>query len=213
MLLQLGYIVANYKDNGNGKLVVNEKMVDASSSSCTFYGVSSTSLLDVHMSVVEALAPAIPTSGDVPCVHPSDPTFKQFVRNLASSSSEKSYMIQKEFSMMLEPIIENANDEDGFSEERVDYGRSSSSDGESSRVSELPYINQGQGVLALAAPSLEHEHTTVVSPVDGSQPEFDSTEDDSLSRVDNPPREDENQPLNMQHGSPLHKDSSASLCL
>jgi hypothetical protein len=211
MLLQLGYIVANYKDNGNGKLVVNEKMVDASSSSCTFYGVSSTSLLDVHISVVEALAPAIPTSGYVPCVH--HPTFKQFVRNLASSSSDKIYMIQKEFNMMLEPIIENANDEDGLSEERVDCGRSSSSDGESSRVSELPYINHGQGVPALAAPSLEHELTAVVIPVDGSQPEFDSTQDDSLSLVDNPPREDENRPLNMQHSSPVHKDSLASPCL
>jgi hypothetical protein len=41
-------------------------------------------------------------------------------------------------------------------------------------------------VLALAVPSLQHERTTIVIPVDGTQPEADCTQEQPLSQVDNP---------------------------
>jgi hypothetical protein len=63
----------------------------------------------------------------------------------------------------------------------VDYGSSDNSQG-----SDTPYLTQGQGILALAAPSLINERIAVVIPVDGSQPEPESQED-PLSQVDNPP--------------------------
>jgi hypothetical protein len=70
-------------------------------------------------------------------------------------------------------------------DEKVDYDSSTKS-GESSQALDVSYINPGQGVLALAAPSLRNEHTTVVIPVDGSQPEADCTQKDPASQVDNP---------------------------
>jgi hypothetical protein len=50
----------------------------------------------------------------------------------------------------------------------------------------MPFINPGQGILALVAPSLRHEHTAVVIPVDGSQPEVECTQEELASQVDNP---------------------------
>jgi hypothetical protein len=81
----------------------------------------------------------------------------------------------------LDPIEENVNENNESSEELVDYGSSDNSQG-----SDTPYLTQGQGILALAAPSLINERTAVVIPVDGSQPEPESQED-PLSQVDNPP--------------------------
>jgi hypothetical protein len=58
-----------------------------------------------------------------------------------------------------------------------------------SQTSDVPYINLGQGILMLDAPSLEHELTMVVIPVDGSQPDLDCTQVELLSQVDNPQEE------------------------
>jgi hypothetical protein len=95
-------------------------------------------------------------------------------------------MIQKAYSGILDPIVENVNEGAGPADEMVDYDNS----GESSQTSDVPYLTQGQGVLALAAPSLRHERTAVVIPIDGSQLEPD-TQEEPLSQVDNPPTDNE----------------------
>jgi hypothetical protein len=67
-------------------------------------------------------------------------------------------MIKKAYSQLLDHIVENANEEDGQSDERDDHGNNDS-DGGSSQTSDVPYINLGQGILTLDAPSLENELT------------------------------------------------------
>ncbi|XP_047070227.1 uncharacterized protein LOC124678369 isoform X2 [Lolium rigidum] len=93
----------------------------------------------------------------------------------ASASREKQY--RKE----LGPILETTNEEEG-SEEKVDYG---SSDSEGAATS-VQYINPGQGILALAVPSLQRERNDASVLEGGSQPEAGGTQEDPLSQVDNP---------------------------
>ncbi|KAK1643266.1 hypothetical protein QYE76_061071 [Lolium multiflorum] len=107
-------------------------------------------------------------------------SYKQFLTSLARSGSDKAFTIQKEYKHLLDPIDENMNEDIGPSDELVDYDSS-----DNSQTSDTPYLTQGQGILALAAPSLRDERTAVVIPVDGSQPELDSQEE-PLSQVDNP---------------------------
>jgi hypothetical protein len=105
--------------------------------------------------------------------------------------------LKKRFGHIRTPIVENAEN-NGLPDEQIDY-RSSTDNGESSQNSDMPFINLGQGVLALDAPSLMHEHTIVVIPVDGCQPEVECTQDEPASQVDNPPEDEGNQQTDM-HG-------------
>jgi phosphatidylserine decarboxylase len=57
----------------------------------------------------------------------------------------------------------------------------------------MPFINPSQGVLVRVAPSLRHEHTIVVIPVDGSQLEVECTQEELASQVDNPPQDEGSQ--------------------
>jgi hypothetical protein len=114
----------------------------------------------------------------------NDPSFKKFISGLASSNSDKSFHLKKQFSHILPPIEENVAENDGFPDEQVDYGSSDES-GESSQATDMPLITPGTGILALAAPSTRQEHMTVDIPIDGSQPEAESTQEE-LASQDNP---------------------------
>jgi hypothetical protein len=90
-------------------------------------------------------------------------------------------MHQKKYQKMMEPILEEKvqpvqdNNED-CSIDMVDY---ESSDNEEVLQEEQEVGEHIQGaILALSAPSLEHEHTDVVIPVDGSQPEAEKLQED-----------------------------------
>jgi hypothetical protein len=144
------------------------------------------SLSGVHKEVVDALASLPSHSGEGSSSQKAADSYKQFLTSLARSGSDKAFTIQKEYKGLLDPIVENVNEENGPSDELVDYDST-----DNSQNSDTPYLTQGQGILALAAPSLRSERTVVVIPVDGSQPEPDSQED-PLSQVDNSPIDNEN---------------------
>ncbi|KAK1653547.1 hypothetical protein QYE76_071352 [Lolium multiflorum] len=142
--------------------------------------VNSGSLSDVHKSVTDAFAPSVLFPGQASSSASASPSYTQFLHTLVKSGSDKAFMIQKKYKKELGPILEAVNEED-FSEEQVDYD---TTDSESVATSER-YINPGQGVMALAVPSLQ-ERVTAVLPADGSQPKIDGTQEAPLSQVDNP---------------------------
>ncbi|KAK1620803.1 hypothetical protein QYE76_026320 [Lolium multiflorum] len=142
--------------------------------------IVSSSLSEVHKEVVDALASLPSQSAASSSSQMAPDSYKQFLTSLARSDSDKAFTIQKEYKHLLDPIDENMNEDIGPSDELVDYDSS-----DNSQASDTPYLTQGQGILALAAPSLRDERTAVVIPVDGSQPELDSQEE-PLSQVDNP---------------------------
>ncbi|KAK1697578.1 hypothetical protein QYE76_014275 [Lolium multiflorum] len=166
------------------------------------------SLSEVHKEVVDALASLPSHSGGDSSSQKAADSYKQFLTSLATSGSDKAFTIQKEYKDLLDPIPENVNEGDGNSDELVDYDSS-----DNSQYSDTPYLTQGQGILALAAPSLRTERTAVVIPVDGSQPEPESQED-PLSQVDNPSIDNnspgDNNPLNAGgvHQQPAPRMSS-----
>jgi hypothetical protein len=53
------------------------------------------------------------------------------MNTLARSNNYKSFMIKKAYSQVLDHIVENANEEDGQSDERVDHGNNDSDGGSS----------------------------------------------------------------------------------
>jgi hypothetical protein len=116
--------------------------------------------------VVDAVASLPLKDGGSSSSQNEDNSFSKFINSLAKSKSDKSFMIQKAYSGILDAIAENVNEGAWPSDEMVDYDSSD----ESSQTYDVPYLTQGQGVLALVAPSLRHERTAVVIPVDGSQP-------------------------------------------
>jgi hypothetical protein len=160
------------KDTGKRKLFERDLTCysDEIPSSCATANPSS--LTDVHKEVVGALASLPSQSGESSSSQKAADSYKQFLTSLARSGSDKAFTIQKEYKELLDPIVENVNENNESSEELVDYGSSDNSQG-----SDTPYLTQGQGILALAAPSLINERIAVVIPVDGSQPEPESQED------------------------------------
>jgi hypothetical protein len=102
------------------------------------------------------------------------------MHTLIKSGSDKAFTIQKRYRKELGPILEAVNEEEA-SEEQVDYDSTESD----SAATSVRYINPGQGVMALAAPTLQ-DRMAVDSPVNDSQVEVDGTQEDSLSQVDNP---------------------------
>jgi hypothetical protein len=168
------------KDTGKRKLFERDLTCysDEIPSSCVTANPSS--LTDVHKKVAGALASLPSQSSESSSSQRAADSYKQFLTSLARSNSDKAFTIQKEYKNLLDPIAENVNEENDPADELVDYDSS-----DNSQESDTPYLTQGQGILALAAPSLRTERTVVVIPVDGSQPEPDSQED-PLSQVDDP---------------------------
>ncbi|KAM0848928.1 hypothetical protein ACQ4PT_054064 [Festuca glaucescens] len=142
---------------------------------------SQISLQDVHKEVVAALAPERVLDGvELPSMS-NDASFRDFMSKLVKSGSDKGFMHQKKYQKMMEPILEEQaqpvqdNNDDG-SIDMVDYDSSDNEEGLQEEEEEVEHI-QG-AILALGVPSLEHERTTVVIPVDGSQPEAENLQED-----------------------------------
>ncbi|KAM0822576.1 hypothetical protein ACQ4PT_071412 [Festuca glaucescens] len=142
---------------------------------------SQISLQDVHKEVVAALAPERVLDGvELPPMS-NDASFRDFMSKLVKSGSDKGFMHQKKYQKMMEPILEEQaqpvqdNNDDG-SIDMVDYDSSDNEGGLQEEEEEVEHI-QG-ATLALGVPSLEHERTTVVIPVDGSQPEAENLQED-----------------------------------
>jgi hypothetical protein len=170
------------KDTGKRKLFELELpcVPEKNLVSTPYVPVSSPPLSEVHKEVVGALASLPSQSSESSSSQRAADSYKQFLTSLARSNSDKAFTIQKEYKNLLDPIAENVNEENDPADELVDYDSS-----DNSQDSDTPYLTQGQGILALATPSLISERTAVVIPVDGPQPEPDSQEE-PLSQVDNP---------------------------
>jgi hypothetical protein len=184
------------------------KVIDDSSStpSCNLQTKNRVVLNEVQNDVVTALASTQSNSDNDVLAQHNDPSFKNFINGLASSNSDKSFHLKRQFGHILPPIEENVAENDGLPDEQVDYGSGTESV-ESSQASDMPFINPGQGFLALAAPSLRHEHTVVVIPVDGSQPEVECTQEELASQVDNPPEDEGNQQGDMHVDAATRRSS------
>jgi hypothetical protein len=111
---------------------------DENPSSCAT--ASPSSLTDIHKEVVGALASVPSQSGESSSSQKAADSYKQFLTSLARSGSDKAFTIQKEYKELLDPIVENVNENNDSSEELVDYGSSDNSQG-----SDTPYLTQGQG--------------------------------------------------------------------
>jgi hypothetical protein len=104
-----------------------------------------------------------------------DLSFKKFVQDLATSGSDKSFLIQRKYHQLLEPIVEDSDaDAENRSEERLNFEASESEDS-SNQSDEGEIQGYRMGIRALAAPSLEHEHTVVVIPITATHPEIDTS--------------------------------------
>jgi hypothetical protein len=158
--------------------------------------------------VVTALANEQPLTDDFFLAQQKDPSFKKFVGELASSNSDKSFHLRKQFGHFLPPIVENVAENEPLDDEQVDYGDDTESD-ESNQATDMPFIEPGSGILALAAPSPRHERHAVVIPVDGSQPEVECTQEDPASQVENP-TEDEDEHQDMLFEAPTRRSSRMS---
>jgi hypothetical protein len=103
--------------------------------------------LGLQNQVVNAPTAAQTGSDDIFLSQQKDPAFKNFINELASSSSDKSFHLKKQFSHFLPPIVENVAENDDVDEEQVDY-----ESGDSSQATDMPFIEPGSGILALAVP-------------------------------------------------------------
>jgi hypothetical protein len=137
--------------------------------------------LGLQNQVVNAPTAAQTGSDDIFLSQQKDPAFKNFINELASSSSDKSFHLKKQFSQFLPPIVENVAENEDIDEEQVDY-----ESGDSSQATDMPFIESGRGVLALAVPTPRQETSAVIINVGGSQPEVEYTQEELASQVDNP---------------------------
>jgi hypothetical protein len=136
----------------------------------------------MHREVINSLA-ANAASGSSSRVSPVvDLSFKKFVQNLATSGSDKSFLIQKKYKQLMDPIVEDLSEEGTQSGERVDFGGSDSDDN-NNPSSDSGLHDDRTRILALAAPSLEHEHTVVVIPIESIHPEIDCSQEGLGSQV------------------------------
>jgi hypothetical protein len=119
-------------------------------------------LSEVHKSVTKAFAPSVLSPGQASSSASASTSYTQFLHTLVKSGSDKAFTIQKQYRKELGPILEEANEED-VSEEQVDYD---STEFDSAATS-VRYINPRQGIMALAAPTLQNR-MAVDSPIIGS---------------------------------------------
>jgi hypothetical protein len=142
----------------------------------------------VHREVVESLAANAASgsgSGPVTDIPVCDgQSFSKFVQDLAKSGSDKSLYIQKKYKQFMEPIVENsAAEEEEPSGERVNLEGSESEEESTDQSAGSDGHGYVMGVLALAAPSLEHEHTAVILPMEGPISDIDCSQEGLGSQV------------------------------
>jgi hypothetical protein len=140
-------------------------------------------LQEVHRDVVNALVQELPVINSKIPVPDNNESFKKFLDTLTKNGSDKVYMHQKTYQKAMEPIIEDqempapehqGGDDDNL--DMVDYKSSGDEAVEQGEEEEGEFV---QGVImGLVAPSLEHERTAVVIPMDGPQPELEQMQDE-----------------------------------
>jgi hypothetical protein len=104
------------------------------------------------------------------------------MQTLASSGSDKSFLFQKKYKQLMDPIVEAISEEGTQSGEKVDL-EGTDSDVSNSSSSDSGILDGRTRILALAAPSLEHEHTAVVISVDAVHPKIDCSQEGLGSQV------------------------------
>jgi hypothetical protein len=152
---------------------VNSQIVDKGS--CSSAGITSISpsLQQVHREVVEALATdSVPIASQL--VDVNDPKYKKFLHSLLKSGGDKTYHFQKQYKNQMPVIQENSEGANlSNSAERVNLEGSESDEESVDQEAEEEFVDNSRVVLALGAPSLQHERTAVVISVDGAQPEVE----------------------------------------
>jgi hypothetical protein len=150
------------------------------SCSSTIVAPNLSSLQQVHRDVLNALA-----DDSVPSASQSNPSFQKFLHTLVNSGSDKVFHIQKTYKNQM-PVIQEATDDKNISNsaERVNLEGSESEEESDDTNSEGNYVDNSRVVMALCAPSLQHERTAVIISVDGAQPEDDGGQEEMCSQVD-----------------------------
>jgi hypothetical protein len=94
-------------------------------------------------------------------------------------------IFRKKYKQFMEPIVENAvaAEEEDPSGERVNLEASDSKEESTDQSSGNDGQGYVMGVLALAAPSLEHEHTVVILPMKGPISDIDCSQEGLGSQV------------------------------
>jgi hypothetical protein len=139
-------------------------------------------LQDVNKDVITALSLDKYVGGLEDPSMDNNASFMDFVSKLFKSGSDKGFMHQKKYQKLMEPILEEQEqpiyEQQGGGDgsiDMVDYDSSDTEEVNQAGHEEGEYIHGA--VLALAAPSLEHERMDVVIPVDGSQPEVENMQE------------------------------------
>jgi hypothetical protein len=153
--------------------IENSMTVDKGSCSSASITSNVPSLQQVHREVVEALAAdSVPSASQL--VDVNDPKYKKFLHNLMKSGGDKTYYFQKHYKNQMPVIQENSEGVNlSNSAERVNLEGSESDDESVDQEAKEEFVDNRRVVLALGAPSLQHERTAVVIPVDGAQPEVE----------------------------------------
>jgi hypothetical protein len=113
-----------------------------------------------------------------------DQSFTKFVQYHAKSGSDKCLYIQKKYTQFMEPIVENTTaEEEDPSGERVNLEDSKSEEENTDHSAGNDGKGYVMGLLALAAPSLEHEHTPVILPMEGPISDIDCSQEGLGSQV------------------------------
>jgi hypothetical protein len=97
---------------------------EASTSSVSPADTMNKTILNVVSDVPHVLAPE--KLDFEPALTQDDPTFRKFVCDLTKSGSDKAIHLQKQYSHLMDPIIEENPKDNEMSEEKVDYDSSSS---------------------------------------------------------------------------------------
>jgi hypothetical protein len=155
--------------------VDSENSMSVDKGSCSSASITSNvpSLQQVHREVVEALAAdSVPSASQL--VDVNDPKYKKVLHKLVKSGGDKTYYFQKHYKNQMPVIQENSEGVNlSNSAERVNLDGSESDNESVDQEAEEEFVDNRRVVLALGAPSLQHERTAVVIFVDGAQPEVE----------------------------------------
>jgi hypothetical protein len=109
-------------------MVVTPRTEPELCTSVTNLDASDSLLQPVHKEVINSLAANAASGSSSPVSPVLDLPLKKFVQTLATSGSDKSFLIQKKYKQLMDPIVEDLSEEGTQSGEKVDFGESDSED-------------------------------------------------------------------------------------